>query len=144
MKTGGQQTLIVQHVNNVNIEQGGQAVVAGRVEGGISPRRDAPSCALAAATPRCHGMGRRAPIEGRRRCQRGNRLRASSRLGLPPGPLESRSPFAEVLIPPDRRKGITLQYVARVPVATEPIVGLAERLDRVLMDLFSDTTRQSS
>jgi hypothetical protein len=26
-------------------------------------------------------------------------------LGLPPGPLESRSAFAEVLIPPDRRKG---------------------------------------
>ena len=31
MKTGGTQTVVVQHVN---IEQGGQAVVAGRVEGG--------------------------------------------------------------------------------------------------------------
>jgi len=57
-------------------------------------------------------------------------------VGLPPGPLESRSTFAEVLIPPDRRKSITLQYVARVPVAAEPILELADRLDRLLRDLF--------
>jgi hypothetical protein len=31
MKTGGKQTVVVQHVN---VEQGGQAVVAGRLEGG--------------------------------------------------------------------------------------------------------------
>jgi hypothetical protein len=57
-------------------------------------------------------------------------------VGLPPGPLESRSAFAEVLIPPGRRKGITLQYVTRVEVASEPILELADRLDRLLRDLF--------
>jgi hypothetical protein len=53
-------------------------------------------------------------------------------VGLPPGPLESRSAFAEVIVPPDRWKSITLRYVARVPVATEPITAFEKRLDRLL------------
>jgi hypothetical protein len=39
LKTGGTQTVVVQHVN---IEQGGRAVVAGRVEGGRGRRRRGP------------------------------------------------------------------------------------------------------
>jgi len=38
LKTGGKQTVVVQHVN---VEQGGQAVVAGRLEGGRRRRRKA-------------------------------------------------------------------------------------------------------
>ena len=96
----------------------------------------APSFAQAVATLRCGGKGRRVQIAGMRPSRRGERLKARFPLAYRRVPLESRSAFAEVLIPPDRRKGITLQYVTRVQVASEPILELADRLDRLLKDLF--------
>jgi hypothetical protein len=45
---------------------------------------------------------------------------------------DARSVLFQTIVPPDRRRSVTVQSVARLPVDAEPIAGLAERLDRAL------------
>jgi hypothetical protein len=62
-------------------------------------------------------------------------IEADISIGLSPGPLESGSVLFHTLVPTERRRCVTLQYVASVLVDAEPVAGLAERLDRLLKDL---------
>jgi hypothetical protein len=66
-------------------------------------------------------------------------IEADLPLGLPSGPLDTSSVLFQTLVPVDRRRSLTVQYVARLPVDAEPSVGLAERFDRLLKGLSSPT-----